>query len=213
MLGRCPDHGYYRAERCPVCKEKGKFLMSDEEIRKLGGTVTGILRHFPEQFGIRMDHHGWVNLGELVDAIKGERLNFHWLRMEHIVALAETDGKGRYEVDGDWVRATYAHTINLDLSDLPRSDADELYYPVTQEEADIIVETGLYPSDRAKVHLSRTKEKAMEAGQVRTDNPVILAIDAARAQEDGVDIRKAGRDVCVSDEIDAKYLSLVDEEQ
>ncbi len=213
MLAKCQQHGYYRGGQCPVCEEKGKFLMNDREIRNLGGTVTGVLRHFPEQFGIRMDHHGWVNLGALVDAIKGERLDFHWLRTEHIVALAETDKKGRYEVDGDWIRATYAHTIDLDLSDLPKSDTDELYYPVTEEEADLIVETGLYPTDRAKVHLSRTKRKAMEAGKIRTENPVILAVDAARAREDGIDIRRAGRDVCVADEIDAKYLSLVDGEQ
>ena len=98
----------------------------------------------------------------------------------------------------------------MDLTDLPESEADKLFYPVTEEEAEIVIETGLYPTDRSKVHLSENIQKALEAGKVRTENPVILCIDALQARKDGVDIRKAGRDISVTDEIDAKYVSRVD---
>ena len=207
MLAVCEDHGTYRGPECPLCGEKGKFLMSDREIRQLSGTMAGILRHFPEQFRVDMDDHGWVAVDDIVHAIKDNRLNFHWLRDKHVRAIVETDDKGRYQIDGGFVRATYAHTINLDLTDLPESDANELFYPVTEEEAEIVVETGLYPTDRSKVNLSENLEKALEAGKVRTENPVILCIDAAQARLDGVDIRRAGRDVSITDEIDAKYIT------
>ncbi|HDS59967.1 MAG TPA: RNA 2'-phosphotransferase [Thermoplasmatales archaeon] len=210
MLAVCEDHGPYRGPECPVCGEKGKFLMSDREIRALSGTMAGILRHFPEQFRVDMDEHGWVGIEDLVHAIKDNRLNFHWLRDKHVEAIAGTDEKGRYQVKGGKVRATYAHTFPVDLTDLPESDADELFYPVTQEEADLVVETGLYPTDRSKVHLSESREKALEAGRVRTQHPVILRIDAAQAREDGVDIRRAGKDVCITDEVEAKYISLLE---
>jgi len=184
--------------------------MSDREIRQLSGTMAGILRHFPDQFRITMDEHGWVAIDELVHAIKDNRMNFHWLRNKHIHAIADTDDKGRYQIIDEFVRATYAHTISLDLTDLPESEAEELFYPVTEEEAEIVIETGLYPTDRSKVHLSDSLEKALEAGKVRTENPIILHIDALQARKDGVDIRKAGRNISVTDEIDAKYISRVD---
>jgi len=207
MLGECSEHGYYRGEKCPICGEEGKFVMNDWEIRKLSGTMIGILRHFPEQFEVEMDEKGWVDMGEMADAIKRRRKDFHWLRVKHIRAIAETDEKGRYQVEGKKIRATYAHTIDVDLSDLPPADVDELFYPVTEEEVEIVLEQGLFPIDRNKVHLSGSVEKAMEAGKIRTENPVILCIDAAKAMEDGITILKAGRDVYIADEIDAKYLS------
>ncbi len=210
MLAECAEHGYYRGEKCPICEEKGKFLMNDREIKKLSGTMAGILRHFPEQFDVEMSDHGWVDIDEMANAIKSSRLNFHWLRKKHIMAIVNTDEKGRYQVVGGRIRATYAHTIDIDLSDLPLSELDELFYPVTEEEAEIVIEQGLFPTDRTKVHLSESKEKAMEAGKVRTENPIILRIDAVRARDDGVDIRKASKNVCISDDIDAKYISRVE---
>lgn len=207
MLGECSEHGYYRGEKCPICGEEGKFVMNDWEIRKLSGTMIGILRHFPEQFDIEIDEKGWADMGAMADAIKKRRTDFHWLRVKHIRAIAETDEKGRYQLEGRKIRATYAHTIDVDLSDLPPADVDELYYPVTEEEVEIVLEQGLFPIDRNKVHLSGSVEKALEAGKIRTEDPVILRIDAAKAMEDGVKILKAGRDVYIADEIDAKYLS------
>ena len=70
------------------------------------------------------------------------------------------------------IRATYGHTLDVSPDDLPLAETDEFYYPVTEEEADIIIEGGLHPTDRKKVHLSGNVEKAMEAGKVRTENPL-----------------------------------------
>jgi len=101
--------------------------------------------------------------------------------------------------------------VNLD--DLPPAEIDEFYYPVTEEEADMIIEGGLHPVDRRKVHLSGSIEKAIEAGRVRTNDPLILSIDGAKAREDGINIYHAGKDVYITDSIDAKYISKVDESE
>ncbi|HDN95962.1 MAG TPA: RNA 2'-phosphotransferase [Thermoplasmatales archaeon] len=211
MLAECKEHGYYRGKVCPVCKKEGKFLMSDKEVKKLSSILIGILRHFPQQFGIKLDSHGWGSIDEICEAIRSKIDRFYWLRKRHIVALALTDEKGRYQLNQGRIRATYAHTIEVDLSDLPKADVDVLYYPVTEEEVEIIMEQGILPTDRNKVHLSGSIEKAMEAGKIRTENPVILKIDAKKAMEEGIDIRKAGKDVYIADEIDAKYISILEE--
>ncbi len=213
MLGECSKHGYFRGESCPVCNEKGKFLMNDNELNSLGRIIAGVLRHFPEKLGLMIDGHGWVDISEFVEAIGVSRSGFHWLRNHHIEAIILTDPKGRYQIDGGMVRATYGHTIDVNLDDLPLADIDEFFYPVTEEEIDIVLEGGLNPIDRKNVHLSGTIEKAIEAGKVRTEEPLILRIDGKKAKKDGVKIYRAGNDVYITDRIDAKYISKVNQSE
>ena len=209
MLSECEEHGYYRGESCPVCNEKGKFLMNERELNALSRIIAGALRHFPEKLGLMMDGKGWVDISDLIEAIGEGRSGFTWLRVHHIEALASTDPRGRYQIDGGMIRATYGHTIDVSPDDLPLADLDAYYYPVTEEEADIIIEGGLRPTDRKKVHLSGSIEKAIEAGKVRTEDPLILKIDGKKAKKDGLNIFHAGKDVYVTDGVDAKYLSKV----
>ena len=90
---------------------------------------------------------------------------------------------------------------------------DEFFYPVTEEESDIVIESGIRPIDRKKVHLSTSIQKAIEAGKVRAESPMILRIDGGKARDDGVYIYQATDDVCVTDVIEPKYISLVDEKE
>jgi len=213
MLSECDEHGYYRGEACPVCDKKGKFLMNENELNSLSRIIAGALRHFPEKLGLMMDGKGWVDISHLIEAIGTSRSGFDWLRIHHIEGLVATDPRGRYQIDGGMIRATYGHTIDVSPDDLPIADLDEFFYPVTEEEADIIVEGGLHPTDRKKVHLSGSVEKAIEAGKVRTDEPLILKIDGKKANKDGLKIYHAGTDVYITQEIDAKYISKIDEKE
>ena len=206
MLKECPQHGYFRQESCPVCAQPGRFLMNDRELDHLGRILTGVLRHFPEKYGLTMDGRGWIALPALVRSISSQHRGYHWLRAHHLVAIAESDPKGRYEVRDDRIRATYGHTVEVDL-DLPTENIpDELYFPVTADEAAIVLEVGLKPTDRRKVHLSRTADDAKAAGTVRTPEPVILAIDARAARRDGIVIMQAGKTVFLVDQVPAPFL-------
>jgi len=211
MLKECAQHGYFRAETCPVCGEAGRFLMNDRELDHLGRILTGVLRHFPERYQLAMDSRGWIELSDISRAISQRHPMYHWLRPHHLVAIAETDAKGRYEVKDDRVRATYGHTLEVDL-DLPTENIpDRLYFPVTPEEATIVLEVGLKPTDRRKVHLSKTAADAVAAGKVRTPEPVILEIDARRGRETGLVIMQAGKTVFLVDRVPADLLRRAEE--
>ena len=163
MLKECRTHGYFRSEECPICGEQGRFLMNEEELDKLGRTMAGVLRHFPERYGLRMNKHGWVDLEEFINEVRHKQRRFRWLKPHHILAIIDTDPKGRYQFRDGMIRATYAHSVDVEL-DLPtRGVPDFLYYPTTKEEKDILLETGLMPSDRKMVHLGKTVESAMVA--------------------------------------------------
>lgn len=180
--------------------------MNDTELERIGRIMAGVLRHFPERFGLTMDGHGWVDLNRFVGAVRESRPHYHWLRPYHVQAIAETDPKGRYQVDGGMIRATYAHSVDVNLDDLPDANTDELYFPCSEEEVDVLLESGLTPTDRKKIHLSGTLEKAVSAGRVRIENPIILVIDAAAAQKDNVKIKRAGKSVYVADKVPSKFL-------
>lgn len=210
MLRECRDHGYFRAEYCPVCGEEGRFLMNSEELDRLSRTLAGILRHFPERFDLEVDRYGFVDLRRFVNAIQAKQRRYHWLRPHHILAIIETDNKGRYEFKDGKIRATYAHSFDVELDPSNVGIPEALYYPATEEEVDIILETGIKPSDRKRVHLSKTIRDAVNAGRVRTESPVILEVDVRIATEDGVVIQKAGKTVYLTEEIDRKYLKKVD---
>lgn len=210
MLRECNEHGYFRADYCPVCGSEGRFLMNTEELDRMSRTMAGVLRHFPERFELKMDEQGFVDLREFVNALQMKQRRYHWVRPHHIVAIIETDSKGRYEFRDGKIRATYAHSFEVKL-DLPVGGTpDNLYYPTTAEEVDIVLETGLKPSDRKMVHLSRGIGDAVNAGRVRTPDPVILEVDSRGAVADGIVIQKAGRTVYLTSEIPPKYLKKIE---
>lgn len=206
MLKECRSHGFFRGEICPNCGDKSKFLLNDRELELLGRTMAGILRHFPERYGLDMDEHGWVDLRDFVTAVQIRHKKFRFLKPHHVLGVIDTDPKGRYQFLEGKIRATYAHSCDVDL-DLPTDDVPEiLYFPTTEEECSILLEIGLKPSDRKMVHLSGTLPSAMEAGQVRVNDPVILEVDAKKAADEGVEIGKAGKTVYTTKDVPPDYL-------
>lgn len=213
MLKECRTHGYFRAEECPICGEQGRFLMNEEELDKLGRTMAGVLRHFPERYNLRMNKQGWVDLDDFINEVKRKQRRFRWLKPHHILAIIDTDPKGRYQFRDGMIRATYAHSVDVEL-DLPtRGVPDKLYYPATKEEKDVLLETGLMPADRKKVHLSKTIEAAVVAGKVRDPEPLVFEVDTKAMREDDFVIKKAGNTVYTVESVPANYLRLMEEEE
>jgi putative RNA 2'-phosphotransferase len=208
MLANCRTHGNYRGENCPLCDEAGRFIMKDHEVDRIGRMMALILRHQPDKFGLTMDGRGWIDLEEFVDAIRRARPQYsRWLRKNHIEAVVETDEKGRYQIDGGMIRATYAHSVNVNLDDLPEAQVDTLYFPVSEEELDLVLEAGLRPSDRNMIHLSATPDKAYSAGRVHIADPILLQVDVKGSSDAGNFIFRAGKSVYITEAVEPTHLS------
>jgi len=198
----CPEHGFYRGERCK-CGAKGELILEQEKVEKLGRLISGILRHFPDKFGLNMDKNGWVNSESLVRAV---RRRYRWANRWIIKALIYSDEKKRYELSDDKIRARYGHSVDVELSDMPEAQEDVLYYGTSEEEAQRMVEIGIKPVNQTFVHLSTTIEKSEEVARLRTDSPIILEVDAKGARRDGIRIVKANEIIALAKEIPAKYI-------
>ena len=216
QLRECEKHGPFRGDVCPICGEEGKFLLNDWELTAISRMLAGILRHFPERFGVKLDDRGWAYIYDIVKGIKRRHPRFRWLRMRHIIALVLTDDKGRYQLDMEnkKVRATYGHSIKVDLSDLPTDGIPEkLYYPTTQEELEYIMEIGLHPGDRKWVHLSKEYKDAYIAGLHRVEDPIILEVDAHLAIKEGFQIYRAAKTVFIALEIPPKFIKVAEKRE
>lgn len=158
-----------------------------------------------------MDINGWVDVKDIIRQFKkqgGKR--FHWLRPHHFKAICETDPKGRYEIRGNTIRATYGHTVEIEL-DLPTDNIpDSLYYPCNPEETENLMEVGISPSGRAHVHLSASIKNAAEAGHVHYPLPTILEVDTAQMNAAGETIWHAGITVYLVESVPSQYISVID---
>ncbi len=183
--------------------------MSEANLDRFGRIMAGVLRHFPDRFDLAMDEQGWVRVNDMVEAVVNRRTDMRWLKVDHIRAIVETDPKGRYQLDSGRVRATYGHSLELDL-DLPTDEIpNALFYPATSDEAKTILDNGLYPEDRQMVHLSRTKVDALNAAQYRPGRPALIQVDARKAIADGHKIMRAGTTVFICEHVPPDYVKRI----
>jgi putative RNA 2'-phosphotransferase len=91
--------------------------------------------------------------GTLV-AAAGDR--YPWADGTALAAAVATDPKGRFERDGDRIRATYGHSIDVDLEPTDAPVPDVLYHGMPRRNAEAIREEGLRSMGRQTVHLSET---------------------------------------------------------
>ncbi len=204
MIKKCPVHGAFRGTECK-CGEAGTILLDDEQTERLGRFISGALRHFPDDLGLAMNQHGWVDLEVLCDAM---RTRYKWSNKEKLFSMIESDEKRRYEIQGRKIRARYGHSVDVDL-DFPENSLPELYYGASREEVDILLEKGIKPIKQRYVHLSTSSEKAMEVARIHTDDPILIRINAKEAQNNGVRMISATETIVLCEEIAPGYLSLV----
>lgn len=212
MIRDCTNHGYYADDHlCPACNAEGRFIMRTGERNSLARMLALVLRHAPEKFDLEMDINGWIDIKDIIRQFKEARgKRFHWLRPHHFTAISETDGKGRYEVRGNTIRATYGHTVEIEL-DLPTDNIpDALYFPCDPNEAANILDVGISPGGRSHVHLSASIRSAAEAGHVHFSLPTILEVDTAQMHAAGETIWHAGITVYLCESVPSQYLSIID---
>lgn len=206
MIKKCQNHGFFRGDTC-ACGEAGTLMLNDEQTERLGRFISGALRHFPDDLGLAMNQHGWVGVDVFVDAMI---TRYKWSNKEKLFSIIESDEKGRYELKGNKIRARYGHSVDVDL-DYDENTLPELYYGASREEVDILLEKGIRPMKQRYVHLSTSVEKAKEVAKIHSEDPVLLAINAQEAQNDGVTMLSATENIVLAEEIPPQYLSLMQE--
>ncbi|MFB6301951.1 MAG: RNA 2'-phosphotransferase [Haloferacaceae archaeon] len=202
---RCPDHGPFSGDACPDCDASGDPVLGGDHRRRLSKFLSGALRHFPGDVGLDLDEHGWTPWTALVDAATGR---YGWADEAAVAAVVTTDPKGRFERDGERIRAAYGHSVDVDLGGREAPVPDTLYHGTAPENLDAIRAEGLRPMGRQQVHLSGTVESAEEVGRRHVPDPVVLSVDVAGLRADGHRVVKRGQDVYTVDRVPPEYLDV-----
>ncbi|AKG91827.1 RNA:NAD 2'-phosphotransferase [Geoglobus ahangari] len=199
----CPEHGFYRGESCDTCGYVGEVVIPKDRVERLGKFISGVLRHFPDKFGLEMDENGWVDFERLLRIVSRR---YRWANRWVVKALIYSDRKGRYELKDDRIRARYGHSVPVELNDMPEAEEDLLYYGTSEEESVRLLELGIKPVNQTFVHLSTTLEKSEEVARLRTDEPIILEVDARKARDDGIRLIKVNEHIVLAKEIPPEYI-------
>lgn len=200
-LGICKNCGEFEG-RCEC--GKGRILLRSEDRVRVSKFLSGILRHFGRKFGIKIDKDGWADFEDVLKVLK-ERYGLGRKQLELIVKF---DKKGRFEMRNGRIRARYGHSIEVNTSWSENGVIpSKLYHATSPQNLESIRKRGLLPMKRREVHMCATPHEAIEVGIRHSRNPALILVDAKRAMEAGIEIRKKGR-VYTADFIPPEFIRI-----
>lgn len=183
-------------------KKLGIKSMESDLKTKVSRYISYLLRHNPEN--LRMDGHGFVDIDELIYKLKGH----FQVDKKFLFEIVEKSERKRFEIVENRIRALYGHTLPVKLEFEEDKTVKVLYHGTTRDAATKILRTGLKRMKRKWVHLSPTIEIATEVGKRRTNNPVILEINAKAARKAGVKFYKATDKVYICNNLSPTYIQI-----
>lgn len=213
MLRTCPSHGAFEGVRCPTCGHQSRPLLGGGQRTRLSKFLSGALRHFPGDIGLEPDERGFVDAHVLLEVAHAR---YDFVDEETIEAVLTLDPKGRFEVDEEAgrVRATYGHSIEVDLSDVGQpARPSVLYHGTAPGNLASIREAGLVPMGRQEVHLSPDVETALEVGRRHADRPVLLRVEAEGLRQAGIEIRRRAATVYTCERVPPRFVEVDDRDR
>ncbi len=194
---RCRVCGAY-VEGTRHCGVDAELFLDGRRREQLSKLMSGLLRHFPEQAGLKLDEEGFTSLRELAEAIRTRWIRrelYQWVTEEHLLAIALLDPKGRFEVKEGLIRARYGHSVSVKLKLVEDREVKVLYHGTAAENLSRIFGEGLKPMKRLYVHLTSSFEDAVATGRRHSQRVAILEVDCEALRRLGIKIFKAGRNV------------------
>jgi len=175
--------------------------MSD--LVQLSKTVSHALRHEPKEYNLNPDDEGWVELSDLVTALRHKG----WVSIEekHILSMIDQSEKKRHQVLDGKVRALYGHSLDNRIVKQSCVPPEILYHGTNTDKLSSILSDGLRPMQRQYVHLSEEINTAKEVARRRNGDIVIIQVDAAQAHNDGKVFYREGK-IWLTDFVPSEYL-------
>ena len=168
---------------------------------KVSKTLSYILRHKPEKFGIKLDKHGWANISDILIKLDVD--------LDTIKDVVSSCDKQRFQLSDDIskIRASQGHTIKVDVQLKKCTPPIKLYHGTKSQFIDDIMKDGLKPMRRQHVHLSKDLETAEKVSSRRKGDSIILEISARQMMLDGLDIYISQNGVYLTEYVPSVYLT------
>ena len=184
--------------------------LTSQEIRH-SRRIACVLRHHPEQIGIRLDQHGWADVNEMLQALSAHGTDCSMQELERIV-LYNDKKRFSFNEDKTKIRARQGHSIPVDVELKKAIPPDVLYHGTIEPNRRSIKEKGLLPMNRLYVHLSPDIETArrVAARRQKKGRILIFAVDAKAMLRDGCTFFLSENGVWLTQMVKPAYLSVLD---
>ncbi|MEU6809586.1 RNA 2'-phosphotransferase [Streptomyces sp. NPDC046831] len=180
--------------------------MDERRTVKVSKFLSRHLRHQPDRIGLTLDEGGWVAVDTLITAAAAHGFPFSREELDRVVA---TNDKRRFAIEGDRIRASQGHSVEVDLGLPPVVPPPHLYHGTVASALAAIRAEGLRPMNRHDVHLSADRETATRVG-ARRGRPVVLSVDAAAMHRDGHVFHVSANGVWLTRSVPPAYLRFPD---
>jgi putative RNA 2'-phosphotransferase len=178
--------------------------MTDKERIRTSKFLSLVLRHEPERVGLKLADAGWVGVDELLQAVNTNGVTLTREQLQHIV---DTSDKKRFAIseDGNRIRASQGHSIEVDLQYPPQPPPELLYHGTASRFLDSIRKDGLQKMGRHDVHLSAETRVTYQVGS-RHGKPVLLTIRAGDMHRAGYVFRCSANGVWLVDRVPSDFI-------
>lgn len=172
-------------------------------LMRVSKLISLVLRHKPQEIGLKLDEHGWANVEELLTKIQPR----YAIDMAILEEIVRTNNKQRFAFDETHtrIRANQGHTIDVDVELQEAIPPEILYHGTGEKSVAAIDEKGLLSMNRLHVHLSGDEETATRVGK-RHGKPVIYKIKSGEMSRDGYIFYLSVNNVWLTKEVPVKYL-------
>jgi len=178
--------------------------MTDKETIKTSKFLSLILRHEPERVGLKLGDAGWVGVEELLQAVNSHGVTLTLDQLQHIVATSDKK-RFAFSEDGQRIRASQGHSIEVDLQYSPQTPPELLYHGTATRFLDSIRQHGLQKMERHDVHLSAETKVTFQVGS-RHGKPVLLTIRAGDMHRAGFVFRCSANGVWLVDHVPPEFI-------
>ena len=178
--------------------------MNEKELTKKSKFLSLVLRHKPEQIGLKLDENGW--------AITKDLCRLAHITLTELDEIVEKNNKKRFEYCGhkDKIRACQGHSVEVDLELKPIAPPEKLYHGTSNSAWGCIAKEGITKQKRTHVHLSTDFNTAYKVGSRHggeTDMTIVLVVRALDMYNDGYKFFQSTNGVWLTEEVLAKYIT------
>jgi putative RNA 2'-phosphotransferase len=161
--------------------------------------ISLVLRHKPEEIGLKLDVNGWADVNELLQ--KGN------LDLETLKEIVATNEKKRFAFNDDCtkIRASQGHSIDVNLNLKPVQPPNVLYHGTAEKFLQSIRKQGILKGKRQHVHLSPDVPTARMVGS-RHGKPIVLLIGSELMYNDHFEFYLSDNNVWLVDHVPKNYI-------
>ena len=178
--------------------------MTDKQTIRTSKFLSLVLRHEPEKIGLTLGEGGWVDVDDLLDALRRDGTSLTLDDLKHIVATSDKK-RFAFSDDGRRIRANQGHSVPVDLQYPPQTPPEILCHGTATRFLDGIRQHGLQRMERHDVHLSSETKITLQVGG-RHGKPALLTIRAGELHRAGFIFRCSANGVWLVDHVPPQFI-------